>query len=243
MIENGTAEFRTGVIRPVECFKEAWEMIRDQYWMVFAVVIVGMLVASLVPLLLLGPMMCGIYLCLFEKFEGRPMSFDKLFKGFDLFLPSLLLALIIVVPVLLMIFLIYVPMVAMALSGAQMSESELLYFVGGALAVELVFAVIMVCLHTLLLFSFPLLVDKRISAWRSVTLSARAVWANMSGVAGLFAVGFAVAIVGYLMLCIGVYLVIPLIIAANVVAYRKIFPSEPRPFSSPPTPDLYPGLQ
>lgn len=58
-------------------------------------------------------------------------------------------------------------------------------------------------------------------------ISAKAVWQNLSGVVGLFAVGIVVAIVGYLMLCIGIYLVLPLIIAANVVAYRKIFPESP----------------
>lgn len=235
-------EFNTGVIRPVECFKEAWERIKGQYWMVFGVVIVGLLVASVIPIVIMGPMMIGVYLCLFEKYDGRPISFDRLFKGFDFFLQSFILSLIIVVPVLVMIVLIYVPMIAMAVAGTRMSEDELLPFLIGMIAVELVFAVIMVCLHTLMMFAFPLMADKGLSAWQSIRLSASAVWKNMAGVVGLFAVGFVVAMLGYLVLCIGIYLTIPLIFMANVVAYRKVFPGKAERFVSPPPPNLYQNL-
>ena len=39
-----------------------------------------------------------------------------------------------------------------------------------------------------------------------------------------FGVGFLVGIVGYMALCVGFYLVIPLIFTSNAVAFRKIFP-------------------
>lgn len=236
-------EFNSGVISGVQCYKEAWEMIKGQYWTVFAVVIVGMLVASIIPLIILGPMMCGIYLCLFDLYDGQQINFEKLFKGFDLFVPSLVLSVIIMGPIFVMILLMYIPMIGMAMAGPRMSESELMAFILGVVGVELVFALIMVCIHTLVIFSFPILVDKRVSAWQSITLSARAVWANLSGVVGLFAVGFVVVLVGYLMLCIGLYLVMPLIMAANVVAYRKVFPGRVAdPFSTPPPPSAYLGI-
>ncbi len=234
--------FRTGVIRPIECYKEGWEMIKDQFWLVFAIVLVGMIIGSLVPIIILGPMMCGIYLCLLDRYEGRDVSFDKLFKGFDHFLPSLALTIIIMAPVVVMVVLVYVPLIVMAMAGPNMNESELLGFLAGVIIFELIVAVIMVCFHTLLLFSFPLIADKQVSAWRSVTLSSKAVWANLSGVAGLFGVGMVVAIIGYLMLCIGLYLVIPMIFAANVVAYRKIFPGSTERFGAPPPPNYYQGL-
>ncbi len=217
-------EFNVGVIRPIEIYKEAWEMIKDQFALVLAVTFVGVLLGGAVPIVLIGPMMCGIYLVLLQKYEGVPVDFSQLFKGFDYFLPSLVLSVIIMVPVFILIFMMYIPMIVMAMAGPRMNEAELVATIVGILAVELVFAVIMVCLHTLMLFSFPLIVDKRMSAVNSIKTSARAVWANLSGVVGLFGVGILVAIVGYLMLCIGIYLVLPLILAANVVAYRKIFP-------------------
>ncbi|MBK9156156.1 MAG: hypothetical protein IPM25_18440 [Chloracidobacterium sp.] len=222
-------EFNVGVVKPVEAYKEAWEMIKDQFGLVLAVTLVGMLIGSAIPIVLIGPMMCGIYLVLLQKYEGSPVDFAQLFKGFDYFLPSLILSAIIMVPVFIVIFTMYIPMIVLTMAGPRMGQSELIATIAGILAVELVFAVIMVCLHTLLLFAFPLIVDKKMSAIESIKTSARAVWANLAGVAGLFGVGFLVAIVGYLMLCIGIYLVLPLIIAANVVAYRKIFPGTLRP--------------
>ncbi len=218
-------EFRTGVIKPVEVYKEAWEMIKDQYWMVFAVVLVGMLIGGAIPIVLIGPMMCGIYLVLFQKFDGKEIDFGLLFKGFDYFLPSFILAVLIMVPTFIMIFAIYIPMIGIAMAGQRMGETELMVFIAGTVVLELIFAVIMVCIHTLLMFAFPLIVDKKLSAWDAIKTSARAVWNNMGGVVGLFAVGFVICIVGYLMLCIGIYLVIPLVIAANALAYRKIFPA------------------
>ena len=220
-------EFRTGVLRPVEIYKEAWAIIRDQYWMIFAVTIVGLLIGSTIPVILVGPMVCGIYLVLFDRIAGRPIDFARLFKGFDYFIPGLIVALIITVPVIVLIVAMYVPMIFMAMAGPRMSEGELFAAIAGILAVELVVALVMVCLHTLLLFSFPLIVDRKLSAVDSIKVSARAVWGNLGGVAGLFGVSILVTMAGYLALCIGVYLAVPLIFAANAVAYRKIFPAEP----------------
>jgi hypothetical protein len=218
-------EFKTGVIKPVEVYKEAWAMIKDQYGIVLAVTIVGMLIGSAVPVVLIGPMICGIYLVLFQIHEGRPVDFAMLFKGFDYFMPSLILAVIVMVPTLILIFTMYIPMIGIAMAGPKLSESEAMAAIGGVLVVVLIEVVVMVCLHSLLIFSFQLIVDKKMSAINAIKTSARAVWQNLSGVAGLFAVGFGVAFVGYLMLCIGIYLVLPLIIAANLVAYRKVFPA------------------
>jgi hypothetical protein len=217
-------EFRTGVIRPVDVYKEAWELIKSEYWMAFGISLVGMVIGSIVPLVLFGPMMCGIYLCFFERVEGRPLKFDLLFKGFDYFLPSLIVALVIMVPVFVLILAMYIPMIGIAMAGPRMSESELVPFLAGIVLLEVVVAFFMVCLHTLLLFAFPLIADRKLTGFQAMQASARAVWQNLAGVVGLYAVGFVVCIAGYLALCVGIYLVLPLIFMANAVAFRKIFP-------------------
>lgn len=235
-------EFQIGVIKPVEVYKEAWEIIKDQYWLILAITVVGLLIGGAVPIVLIGPMMCGIYLCLFQKMQGKQVEFGELFKGFEYFLPSLILSVIIMVPILIMIFGMYVPMIAIAVAGPRMSGDELFALIAGTIAVEFVFALFMVCLHTLLMFAFPLLVDKKLPAVQAIKLSARAVWKNMSGVIGLFLVGLVVGIVGYLMLCIGIYLVLPLIITAQLVAYRKVFPAPTERNFNPPSPNYYQGI-
>jgi uncharacterized membrane protein len=230
-------EFRSGVINPVECFKEAWEIVKDEYLLIFAITVVGLMIGGFVPIFLSGPMIAGIYFCLFQKIDGKGVKFEQLFKGFDYFLPSVVLMAIITIPFIIVLVGVYIPIIMASVSGA--SPEAIMSIMIGAFAVEVVFAFIMVCLHTLLMFSIPLIVDKKLSALESIKLSAKAVMANKGGVVGLFVVSFGVAIVGYLMLCVGIYLAIPLILAATTVAYRKVFPSPESPNFNPPPPNAY----
>jgi uncharacterized membrane protein len=221
-----STEFRTGVIHPVEIYKESWNLIKDQYWLVFGVTIVGLLIGGAVPIVLIGPMICGIYLCLFHRIEGRDFKFELLFKGFDYFVPALVVAIVVMVPVFALIFVIYIPMIGMAIAGQRMNETELTGFLVGTAVFEFVCVFLMVCFHTLLMFAFPLIVDRKLSGFRAMTTSAKAVWHNLGGVASLFGLGFLVALAGYIALCVGVYFVLPLIFMSNAVAFRKIFPVE-----------------
>lgn len=234
-------EFNVGVIKPIECYKEAWELIKDQYWMLFAASLLGMIIAGIIPVVLAGPMICGIYLCFFQKFDGKEIKIESLFKGFDFFLPSLIISIIIFVPLFVVMLTVYVPIIAMAMAGPKMNESEVYAFLAGTLLFEFVFAVIMVCLHTLLMFSFPLLVERNLSGWQAIKTSAKAVWANLSGVVGLFAVGFVISLASYLLLCVGIYLAIPILIAGNLVAYRKVFPKPGGSEFNPPPPTAFQG--
>lgn len=217
-------EFRTGVIRPVECFKEGWEIIKPNFWILFAISIVGILIGGATLYVLLGAMICGIYLCYLEAVDGLEPKIDTLFKGFKFIFPSLFVMVVMIVPVFFVMGLIYAPILLATMMGNRLSPDELISMMIATIAVEFVLALIMVCLHTLLLFAFPLIIDKDLSGWNSMRLSARAVWQNLGGVAGLWAVGFFVGLAGYLALCIGVYFAMPIIFAANVVAYRRVFP-------------------
>lgn len=217
-------EFRTGVISPVECYKEGWQILKPHFWILFAITIVGMLIGGATFYVLLGAMICGIFFCYLQAAEGIEPKIDALFKGMQYIVPGLFVAAVLVVPTIVVIFAVYVPLLAATIMGQRMSPDELYTLIIASFAVEFVLALIMVCAHTLLLFAFPLIIDKELSGWAASNLSARAVWNNLQGVAGLWVIGFFVTILGYLMLCIGIYFVVPLIIAANVVAYRKVFP-------------------
>lgn len=234
-------QFRTGVIRPVECFQEGWELIKDQYWMFFGVTIVGMLIGGLVPLgIILGAMICGIYYCLFQKASGQPVSFDGLFKGFDYFGPSLVVTLFVMVPAVILWTLVYIPMLMIQLSAANRRRGPdpdiFLPMMLGTMIGVFVIGVILACIHALIMFAYPLIVERRLSGMDAFKLSARAVFANLSGVIGLILCEFALGIVGYLILCIGVYFVIPIMFAGVFVAYRKVFPPPDPSFTSPPPP-------
>ena len=103
-------QFNTGVIRPVECFKEGWELIKDQYWLLFAVALVGALLAGVSMYILMGAMACGVCLCYFRAIDGKQVQFDDLFKGFSYLGRSLLLLVFIILPIIIFSVAVTIPM-------------------------------------------------------------------------------------------------------------------------------------
>src|SRR6266550_2398135 len=106
-------EFKRNAVEPVECIKAGLNLIRSQYWLFVGMTAVGIIIGSVVPLgILMGPMMCGIYLALFQTRRGQPLEFGVLFKGFDYFADSLVATLIHLVPVVLIIIPAYLVFIA-----------------------------------------------------------------------------------------------------------------------------------
>lgn len=242
-------EFTRGQIQPIECVKEAFERIKGDYWMLFAISLVGALIGGISMYVLLGAMVCGIFYSFMKVLDGQGKpSIDDLWVGFKFFWPSLLVTILIVVPIVvytLALFLtMYLPIIMKAVGGSRVSDDELLGSVLVVLAVDVVIALVMVTVHSLLIFSFPLIVDRGLSSWEAIKLSARATLKNIGGVGGLIVVNFVIAIVGYLAFCVGLYLAIPLMTATNIVAYRRVFPKPGRrePYLEPPPPAAYQNI-
>src|SRR5438128_7646986 len=92
-------EFNRKSLRPIDAFRGGWGLIKDEYWQFWGIMFVGLLVGGAAPFgLLMGPMMCGIHMCLFRKARGREVSFNLLFDGFQLFGPSFVATLFAMVP-------------------------------------------------------------------------------------------------------------------------------------------------
>jgi uncharacterized membrane protein len=94
----------------------------------------------------------------------------------------------------------------------------------------------------LLMFSFPLIVDRNLGALEAVKTSAKAVWGNLGGVAGLIGVAIILSLFGIITCGIGMYFIMPIMIAGYAVAYRKIFPAQANRNYNPPTSDFYQGI-
>src|SRR4030095_16420725 len=58
------------------------------------ITVLGMFVANLAALILLGPLMCGIHYCYLRQERGQDVSVNMLFRGFDFFAQSLIATLI-----------------------------------------------------------------------------------------------------------------------------------------------------
>jgi hypothetical protein len=221
-------EFKTGVIRPIECFKEGWELIKNEYWLFFAITLVGMLLGGLIPIVGIGVMFCGIYYCLFQKANGQPVAFDGLFKGFNYLVPSLIATLVVIIPSLVLMFFMYGSIFALLFSltnsRGRISESALPILFGTMMIEGVIMGLLLGCLHALIMFTYPLIVERGLSGVNAFKLSARAVWKNLSGVVGLILGEFVLGILGYLACGIGVYFTLPIMFAGVFVAYRKVFP-------------------
>lgn len=240
-------QFKTGVIRPIECMKEGWELIKDQYWLIFAITLVGMLIAGAVPFgILLGVMMCGIYFCLFQKLRGQTVAFEGLFKGFDYFGPGFVASLVLIVPAVILGFIAYTPLILMQISMINSKNPDpsmifgyLSFFGIGIIVLFIVLATLNICLF----FAYPLIIEHGLSGTAAFKLSARAVWNNLSGVIGFVLLEVAMAITGYALCLVGVYLMMPIMFAGALICYRKVFPalnSFNNPSSNiPPSPSAY----
>ena len=221
-------EFTVGQIRPVECVKEGFALIKDEYWVLLAVSVVGAMIAAISLYILIGAMVCGIFVCYLRKIDGGRVKFEDLFTGFGYFGSSLLVTILIVVPLvvwLLVLFTtLYLPLLMKAVGGENVSDDELLTTFFVVFVIDVIVAFVMVCFHSLLFFCFPLIVDRGLSSWDSIKLSARATLKNLAGIGGIIGLNFLMLLAGELVLCIGIYLVLPLITASHLVAYRKVFP-------------------
>lgn len=230
-------EFKSGVIAPVECLKEGWQLIKDQYWLFLGITLVAMLVGGAVPVVLIGPMMCGLYMCLFAKMRGEPVEFAMLFKGFDYFVQGLVAAAIQTVPVILIMAVGQVIFVAftMIIMPTQRGEAmPVVFFVG--LAILILFAMIVsLVIHSLFLFAYPLVVDRKLSGSDAIKLSYRAALQNLSGIVGLILLLAGMGILGVLACYVGAFFVMPISFAAYAVAYRRVFP-ETGSLAGPATP-------
>ncbi len=240
------AEFQTGVIRPIECMKEGWELIKDQYWLILGITTVGMLIGSFIPLGIgIGAMFCGIYYVLLRKMNAEPFEFGDLFKGFNYFVPGLIISLVVVIPALISIFVVYASVAAFIFTSINSNgtfNEAVIYGMFATIFVEaVVIALITSSLHALIMFAYPLVVDRNLNGIEAFKLSVKAVWANLSGVVGIILVEFVMGLIAAFIPIVGIYLVLPIMFAGVLVAYRRVFPSQ-ETFDQPPSPNYYQGI-
>jgi hypothetical protein len=225
--------FNRGAVRPLECLQEGWSLIKSQYWLFLGITVVGILIGSAGPMaILMGPMMCGIYLCLLARMRGEAVSFELLFKGFDYFAQSLIATLIQVVPVLLLLMPFYLIFFFMFMSrmnrprrrGVPPDLSELypLFIMMGVLV--LVAIVVGALVGALFIFTYPLIVERRMAALDAIKLSFKAATANLGGILGLILLNMLAGFAGLLLCYVGAFLAMPVHYASWAVAYRQVFP-------------------
>jgi uncharacterized membrane protein len=228
---NEPSSFVRASISPVAYYQEAWTRVKDRYGLFFGICAVGMLLGGAAPLgLLLGPMMCGVYLCFRKQALGEPLAFDTLFKGFDFFGESFIAALLMVAATLVvmlpMMVVMFIAVFATAAGGEAMRDAQpavgLLgcgVMAGSLLLVFLASALISICFT----FSFPLIMDRGMKGMDAVKLSFSAAKANLGGLILLALANALASFAGVLCCYVGAFLVLPLTLGTHWICYERVF--------------------
>ena len=224
--------FRRNAVEPVECIKGGWELIKNQYWLFVGMTLVAILVGSAVPIVLIGPMMCGLNIAFFKVRRREPIEFGTLFKGFDFFGQSVIAALLHTVPIIAIVLpaylLFYVSIfVSMAAAGAGGGDEPNPGAFLGVMAVFGVFWIVVMILIIIITvgftFAYPLIVDRKLAGFDAVKLSFRAAFANFWRLLGMMLLTGFLNLLGVMACYVGAFFVMPIGYAAIAKAYEQVF--------------------
>lgn len=261
---NATPQFYKSAIDATGCISNAWNLIKPNYGLFLGVSVLTYVLIACIPCLnvfLMGPVMGGFYYTALKAMRGEPVEFGMMFKGFERFVPLMVVGLIQAIP-----SIIYQGFDLSIRFGNVGIESILNdagsrgnFFQGDGIDPRILFAsgyfiVIMIAAVVLILFSMiwaisfafaiPIAMENEaLSPMEALKLSARASWSNVGGIIVLAILSFLIALGGVFALCIGVLFVLPIIWVSWAFAYRQVFPDlSPTVIrNEPPPPDAYRG--
>lgn len=221
--------FNRNAVEPVQCLKAGWDLVKDQYWLFVGMCLVGFMIGSAVPMgILLGPMMCGVYLTFFKKRRGELIEFGTLFKGFDFFGPSVIATLLHVLPIIVIVlpsyFLFYISLiVSVAAQGNDPNPAAFFGIFGlyGVFILAMMIVIIFVSIG--FTFAYPLIVDRKLQGFDAVKVSFKAAMANFWRLLGMSILTSLLSLCGALLCYVGMFLVFPIAYAAIASAYEQVF--------------------
>ena len=221
--------FNRNAVDPVQCLKAGWELVKDQYWLFVGMCVVGFMIGSAVPMgILLGPMMCGVYLTFFKKRRGEPFEFGTLFKGFDFFGPSVIATLLHVLPIMAIVlpayFLFYISLIVSVAAQGNDPNPAAFFGIFGLYGVFILAMMIVIIIISIgFTFAYPLIVDRRLQGFDAVKVSFKAAMANFWRLLGMSLLTSLLSLCGALLCYVGMFLVFPIAYAAIASAYEQVF--------------------
>lgn len=247
-------DFYPSAINAGDCVSNAWNLVKRNYGMYLGIALVGMILSGCIPcvsLFLVGPILGGIYYVLLREMRGEPVEFGMMFKGFEKFVPLMVIGLIQAIPEIIgQILRVVVQVGNFSLSGGRDKDFQFFapngpeLLASGLLVVVAIIALVLIVFgiawRVLLFFAIPIALERDLGPVEAMKLSAKAAMSNIGGLIVLFIFEFLIALLGIIALCIGIFFVIPIIYAANAFAYRQVFPLIQQKFNmSPPPPNAY----
>lgn len=255
-------QYYKGAIDATGCISNAWELIKPNYWLYFGMALLTYVLVACIPCInvfLMGPVMGGLYYVSLRAMRGEPVDFGMMFKGFEKFLPLMVVGLIQSVPGIIyqilniVIRFTNIGIDALSRSGSggrdfyQAAGDPEILLAGGFLIVVIVvmalLAIFSIVWAITFMFAVPIMMDNDVSIGDALKLSARASWSNVGGIIVLAILGGLMMFAGALVFCIGMFFVLPVVWVSWAFAYRQVFPSVggPTTYNTPPPPTEYGG--
>lgn len=251
-----TVQYLSGAINPGDCIGGAWNLVTRQFWTYIGIGLVTLIMIGCIPFvgsILFGPVLGGFYYFVLRDMRDEPVDFGMMFKGFEKFVPLMLVGLIQAAPSLIATILQYTVDLARIAGGDVGGRDANFYqpgsdalFAGlsmGILVVVIVLSILGAVWSVVLSFAIPLVMEHDLGVADALLTSLKAALSNAGGLIVLIILEALVAILGVIALCIGIFVAMPVIYAANVFAYRMVFPFFDRPNinMTPPPPTEYGG--
>lgn len=240
--------FRRNAVEPIECINRAWALVKDQYWLFVGMCAIAILIGSAIPLgILMGPMMCGLYLSFFKKRRGEQIELGTMFKGFDYFGPAVVATLLHVIPILIIVIPAYLFfyvffIISMAAQGGEPNPGAMLGLIGMFTLFWIVMFFVVIIISIGFTFVYPLLVDRRMAALDAIKLSFKAALSNFWRLLLLMFLTGLISVAGVLLCYVGMFLAFPVTYGALAMAYEQVFglaePGDIAPNVPPPPPSF-----
>lgn len=242
------------------CISNAWNLIKPNYGMFLGISLLTYVLVACIPcfnVFLMGPVMGGFYYTALRAMRGEPIEFGMMFKGFERFVPLMVVGLIQMIPsIIYQTFDITIRFSNVGVesilqnSGSRNGEIDpSIIFASGYFIVIMIIAVVLMIFSIVWAISFAFAIpiameNPSLSPIDALKLSARASWGNVGGIIVLAILSFLIALGGVIALCIGIFFVLPIIWVSWAFAYRQVFPDlspNPNIRYEPPSPDAYQG--
>jgi hypothetical protein len=228
-LEGRTPSFSIG-----DCFSIGWRVTMDNFGLALLSFIVFMLISIAAAftgvggLIVSGPLLGALYCIYIKRLRNEPAELNNLFDGFKIaFIPLFLVYLLSTLICLTSMIpggigagvALFAGILESAQSGGQPPFDMVVLFLVSGLLMLLPAMV----LYSMLVFTFPLALDRRMDAVEALKATWRITkkcWFNCSL---LMLCAVLINIVGVLALCLGWLISMPLSFAMSAVAYEQLF--------------------
>ncbi len=223
--------YRSIEVTPIEYMQRSYRMIKEQYLLFLGIVFCALLIGAVGPFgILLGPMITGVYLCFLQCESGNPVKFDTLFRGFERFIPSMLVTLIVLLcNVLISLIFITVVGAATLLILAYHFDTSQEPPPVALLAALFSLAYVFLLLSTVIIFipftfCFQLIAEHDMPAGPAMQTSFRAAWHNLLPLTLVYICLSFFGIVAALFCYLPLFFLAPIQIGVTFILYRDTFP-------------------